>query len=139
MCGCEEGAQRLPVLLCPTMPAQPACKHVCLQPHTPYPTPPSHPRQVIYSHAQACALHHAPLFIVLLLPLLAKADDEQQLTWGGLLGATLMALASLLCALALPAAVGAGRALASGRVSRQGRVPPLLSLCELPGAAYRPG
>lgn len=28
--------------------------------------------QVIYSHAQAKALHHAPLFIVLLLPLLGE-------------------------------------------------------------------
>lgn len=30
------------------------------------------PLQVIYSHAQAKALHHAPLFIVLLLPLLGE-------------------------------------------------------------------
>ena len=30
--------------------------------------------QVIYSHAQAKALHHAPLFIVLLLPLLGERE-----------------------------------------------------------------
>lgn len=33
---------------------------------------PSLAPQVIYSHAQAKALHHAPLFIVLLLPLLGE-------------------------------------------------------------------
>ena len=72
-------------------------------------------RQVIYSHAQAKALHHAPLAIVLLLPLLASADDAQQLTFAGLARATGLALASMLCALVLPVAVGAGRAMLSGR------------------------
>ncbi|KAL4421351.1 hypothetical protein ABPG75_010642 [Micractinium tetrahymenae] len=71
---------------------------------------------VIYSHAQAKALHHAPLFILLLLPLLASAsaDPWQQLGWGSLLGSTLLALCSVLCALGLPAALGAARAVASG-------------------------
>lgn len=78
--------------------------------------------QVIYSHAQAKALHHAPLFIVLLLPLLAlsSGDAAQQLGWGGLLRGTLLALSSVLCALGLPAALGAGRALLSGEASEAG-------------------
>lgn len=76
--------------------------------------------QVIYSHAQARALHHAPLFIVLLLPLLASAggDPAQQLGWGSLLGSTLVALCSVLCALTLPAALGAARAAVSGAAPR---------------------
>lgn len=80
------------------------------------PAPPApHGRtQVIYSHAQAKALHHAPLAIVLLLPLLGTPDGSQGLTFGGLGASTLLALASVLCALALPVAVGAGRAFSSG-------------------------
>lgn len=69
---------------------------------------------VIYSHAQAKALHHAPLAIVLLLPLLGSAHTRQQLGWGGLLGGAVLALLSVICALVVPAAVGAGRAVISG-------------------------
>lgn len=89
---------------------------VTSSPLAPLPSP-STP-QVVYSHAQAKALHHAPLVIVLLLPLLASADDAQQLTWGGLARATALAAASLVCALNVPAALGAGRALASGGAAR---------------------
>ncbi|KAL4424855.1 hypothetical protein ABPG77_011105 [Micractinium sp. CCAP 211/92] len=92
---------------------------------------------VIYSHAQARALHHAPLFIVLLLPLLASAggDPAQQLGWGSLLGSTLVALCSVLCALTLPAALGAARAAVSGiPMAWYGR-PAMAYLIYLPAAA----
>lgn len=72
--------------------------------------------QVIYSHAQAKALHHAPLAILLLLPLLS---GSQGLGWATLLRSTLLALASLLATLAVPAALGAARALASGEPRRR--------------------
>lgn len=56
---------------------------------------------------------------MLLLPLLSSVgggstSGEPQLGWGSLLGGALLALTSLLCAVALPAAVGAARAFASG-------------------------
>lgn len=72
--------------------------------------------QVIYSHAHAKALHHAPLAIVLLLPLLGSfgGSGNGSLTWLGLCGNALLALASVLCALLLPALLGAGRAYLSG-------------------------
>ena len=78
---------------------------------------------MIYTHAQARALHHAPLAIALLRPPLSSAagsgSDGQRLGWGGLAGGTLLALASVLGAILLPVAVGAGRAIASGECARR--------------------
>lgn len=104
------------------LPKRPPCTRASpLLTHLTHATPPPQPpRQVIYSHAQAKALHHAPLAIVLLLPLLARADDSQQLSFAGLARGTGLALASMLGGLLLPVAVGAGRALLSGRLSSAG-------------------
>ena len=73
---------------------------------------------MIYSHAQAKALHHAPLAIVLLLPLLSSGPAG--ISWGGLVGSTLLAVTSVLSALALPVAVGFVRAFASGELPTLG-------------------
>ena len=44
----------------------------------------------------------------------APGDGEHALGWGALARTTLLALASVLCAVVLPAALGAGRSLAAG-------------------------
>ena len=103
-----------------------SCRHPCLYPQLLPPLTSGSPCvQVIYSHKQAKALHHAPLAVLLLLPLLTPAaaagkktggafGGAGRLTWLALAGDALLALASLLAALLVPAAVGFGRAAASG-------------------------
>ncbi|EFN50786.1 hypothetical protein CHLNCDRAFT_142511 [Chlorella variabilis] len=90
---------------------------------------------VIYSHAQAKALHHAPLFIILLLPLLGSAGGGAPVTWRRLAGSTALAAVSLLGAVLVPAAVGAARAAASGTAMVWYGRPLLAYAVYLPAAA----